>query len=217
MKMTQPDPEGNASLAAKLADEAADTVANLVETHYTHKICINDADGVYDCDCSGYVEHLLARIALRHVALIRDSASNSRPLAADFYKFFAHLPTTGSNPTKGWLQIGTIAETNRGDIIAWTLDDSSTTGDTGHVFIVADTPIQINGASFAVKAYDSSALQHFEDSRGEGSDFKCGVGSGTFHIDVGADGTPTSFQFNEKASTYKVPIAIARIQGFSAG
>lgn len=90
------------SLAAKLADEAADTVANLVETHYTHEIFIDDADGVYDCDCSGYVEHLLAGMAVRHLSLIREGIGDTRPLAADFHAFFAKLPKTESNVTNGW-------------------------------------------------------------------------------------------------------------------
>jgi hypothetical protein len=231
MKMTQPDSNGgraglvsgrtpfiedDTSLAAKLADEAADTVANLVETHYTHNIFIDDTDSIYDCDCSGYVEHLLARIALRHLSMIRDSTGHTRPLAADFHNFFTKLPKMESNVTNGWLQIATLAETNRGDILTWSLNDSST-GDTGHVVIVADTPTQIDDESFAVKVYDSSSIQHFEDSRGKGSDFKGGVGASSIHIDVGAGGTPAGFQFHERALHYKAPIAIARILRFSGG
>lgn len=231
MEMTQPDSDGeyanlisdrtpfiaeDTSLAAKLADEAADTVANLVETHYTHKIFIDDTDGIYDCDCSGYVEHLLARIAVRHLTPIRESTSDTRPLARDFYAFFAKLPKVESNVTDGWLQIATLAETNRGDIIAWSLHDPNT-DDTGHVFIVADTPTQIDDKSFSVKLYDSSANEHFEDSRGKGPEFKGGIGTGSIHMTIGADGAPTGFRFNEKASHHEAPIAIARAQRFSAG
>jgi hypothetical protein len=45
---------------------------------------------------------------------------------------------------------------------------------------------------------------------------KTGVGSGVIHFQTGPAGNPTAFQFSSHDQFEAVPIAIARIQGFSA-
>jgi hypothetical protein len=111
----------DSNLAARVAGEAASSILNVFETHYTHEIHIDDAAGIYDCDCSGFVEYLLSRAVPNQLAPLQDlSTSNhdERPLAHDFYTFFYGLPTTESAGTNGWLQITTLEDTTRGDIVA---------------------------------------------------------------------------------------------------
>jgi len=215
----------DSNLATKVAGEAASSILNVSETHYTHEICIDDAAGIYDCDCSGFVEYLLSRTAPSQLAPLRDLSTGNhdeRPLAHDFYTFFSGLPTTESARKNGWLQVTTLEDTTRGDIVAWNLHDSNVPGDTGHVFVVAEAPTQLIGGhdssvTFTVKVYDSSSKEHFDDSRGDGNDFKGGVGSGTLHIQTDANGAPVRFRFSETTSYHTAPIAIGRIEPFPSG
>jgi hypothetical protein len=215
----------DSSLAAKVAGEAASSILNVLKTRYTHEIHIDDTAGIYDCDCSGFVEYLLSRTAPNHLTPLRDLSTDNddeRPLAHDFYTFFSRLPTTESDGTNGWLQITTLGGTTRGDIVAWNLHDSNEPGDTGHVFVVAEAPTPLIGGhdssvTFAVNVYDSSSKEHFNDSRGDGDDFKGGVGSGTLHIQVDAGGAPVRFRFSETSSYHMAPIAIGRIEPFLSG
>jgi hypothetical protein len=85
----------DSNLATKVAGEAASSILNVSETHYTHEICIDDAAGIYDCDCSGFVEYLLSRTAPNQLAPLRDLSTGNhdeRPLAHDFYTFFPAYP-----------------------------------------------------------------------------------------------------------------------------
>ena len=43
------------------------------------------------------------------------------------------------------------------------------TGDTGHVFIVADLPEVLDESHMAIPAYDSSDILHYDDSRDLGN------------------------------------------------
>ena len=62
----------DSNLATKVAREATSSILNVSETHYTHEICIDGAAGIYDCDCSGFVEHLLLHAAPNQLAPLRD-------------------------------------------------------------------------------------------------------------------------------------------------
>jgi hypothetical protein len=215
----------DSSLATKVAEEAVSSISNVVETHYTHKINIDDAAGIYDCDCSGFVEHLLCRIAPDHLApLLKLSTGNKdkRPLAYDFHDFFHGLPTAESARTNGWLQITKLEDATRGDIVAWKLHGNNEPGDTGHVFVVAEVPTPLIGehdgnVHFAVKVYDSSSEEHFNDSRSDGGKFKGGVGSGTLHIETDANGVPFRYRFGKAGQYRTAPTAIGRIEPFPSG
>ena len=224
----------DSSLAGQLADLAASSIADVVETKYVHDIHIDAAAGIYDCDCSGFVEYLLCIIALNHLRPLRDVGNKNpnnhagRPLAHDFYTFCSGLPTTASSVDHGWRQITTLAETKRGDIVVWSLHDSDEPGDTGHVFIVAEQPTSLAGddeddeddgssSSFAVAVYDSSNIPHYADSRAHGQRYRDGIGSGVIRVDVDDASRPIGFQFNAGNKHHNQPIAIARIVPFSEG
>ena len=201
------------SLAVQLANAADRTIATVAETQYVHTIHINASKGIYDCDCSGYLEYLIDNTSLKHIQLIRSSTTRKRPLAGDFHKFFMAQPIHADKMINGWARISKLADAHRGDIISWSLTNSATR-DTGHVVIVANTPVQIEENAFAVKVYDSSFIQHFDDSRGHGTSFHAGIGSGTLHFVVSATGAPEQFQFHKTATSHKRPIAIARMLPF---
>jgi hypothetical protein len=193
------------SLPEQIASQAEFIVNNHQETHYTHKLQIDVDSGVYDCDCSEFVGFVVAAIAPKHFAMIAAAAAPSRPLAGDYYAFFAspNLPSMG-----GWSQVQALSAARRGAIIAWLLPID--TGNTGHVFTVADTPVLIESGNFAVRVYDSAQVPHYDDTRGDGEN---GVGTGFINFQVDGAGSPTEFQFGPSEPKWvSVPIVIGRAE-----
>jgi hypothetical protein len=196
------------TLPEQMASQAEFIVNNHTETHYTHDVDINVDTGVYDCDCSEYVGFVLKGVASMHYRLVEASVPYPRPLAADYYLFFVKpdLPSIG-----GWSRIHALSDAHRGDIVAWQLADSS--GDTGHCFFVAETPVLMESGDFAVRVYDSAAVPHYDDTRATG---KSGVGSGFINFRVSATGSPSYFQFGPSLPLFvEGPIAIGRIEPLS--
>jgi len=202
------------ALGRGLAASAARVVGALTETHYAHTIHIEAAAGIFDVDCSGFVSYLLRQVARRHYEMVAESTADPRPLARDYYVFAAALAPSIQH---GWRRILRLSDTMPGDIVAWKLADSST-GDTGHVFAVANAPVTLGDGRYLIPVYDSSSRKHFNDSRGGGpGQFADGVGSGAIGFRTDPAGAPTAFQFNAGAHVHQAPIAIARIEPFSAG
>jgi hypothetical protein len=201
---------GDIPLRQQIAGEAIRILENTQQTQYQHNIYIDEATGTYDVDCSGFVSYILSRIAPNHLDLIPFGPPETRPLAQDYYNFFAALPT---ETTDGWRQIMELAHARPGDLVAWALPPPNP--DTGHVFVVAAHPVQISDDTFSVMANDASDILHYDDSRGPGKPFQTGVGSGTFHIQVDLNGVPIAFQFGPGDPVVPNSIAIGRAENFS--
>jgi hypothetical protein len=129
---------------------------------------------LFDVDCSGFVSYLLKTVGKRHYRMLAESTTDRRPLARHYYVFAAGLEPSIH---QGWRRILRLPDTMPGDIVAWNLRDAST-GDTGHVFVVAGDPVGLGSGKYLMPVYDSSLLRHFDDSRGAGRKFAQGVGSG---------------------------------------
>jgi hypothetical protein len=197
-------------LRLQVAGEAFRILENTRHTSYQHDLFIDEAAGTYDVDCSGLVSYILSRVAPAHLNLIPFGISESRRLAGDFYTFFSLLP---NETTDGWRQILYLRDARRGDLIAWALPPPNP--DSGHVFVVAAEPVAIDDNTMAVMAYDASDIFHYDDSRGTGpGQFRTGVGSGTFHLQVDSAGRPVAFQFNAPDPVVQNNIAIGRIENF---
>jgi len=202
------------SLRLRPADEARHIVDSVQQADYQHNIHIVAAKGIYDCDCSGFLEYVLSRVAPEHLKQIPVSPGETRPLAHDFAKFFRSLPF---ETAEGWRQIRYLHDAQRGDLIAWAVPTvKQKMGDTGHCFVVRERPEAHDPTTMAVKAYDSSGIAHYDDSRGPGPDqFQTGVGTGTFHLQINPAGTPVAFQFGpEDPVVADNTIAIARLERF---
>jgi hypothetical protein len=194
-------------LSEQLAAQAEFIVNNFDQSDYQHDLNIDVDDGIYDCDCSGFVSFVLWGVSLKHYGLVpRDPGG--RPLAFDYYSLFAGLD---SEPLAGWQAIDFLKEACRGDIIAWQLTPGLEPGkDTGHVFFVAEKPRLLDSGIFAVRVYDSAEVPHFDDTREDG---ETGVGSGFINFQVDANGAPTAFQVGPSdLNFYSFPIAIGRVE-----
>jgi hypothetical protein len=178
-------------------------------TVYQHETFVDVATGTYDMDCSGYVGYVLERIAPRHYMTI--PAVGNRPLAFEFYDRFSTLPVGGAD---GWRPIDALVNARRGDIVAWKSDLLEPGFNTGHVLIVVDDPQALGDSVVAVRAYDSSNILHYDDTRGRGGDSPAtGLGEGTIQFRYTASGL--EFQFGPRDAYHECPLAIGRLEPFA--
>ena len=189
-----------------LGDAAERLLSRTRKTHYQHRTHVDRAGGVYDMDCSGFVDYLLKRIAPAQFAQLRIEPGHARPRAAMYFELFKGLH---KSPLPGWEVVQNLGDARRGDIIAWQLAASTQEpGDTGHVVIVAAAPVEQTNGLYSAEVYDSSGIRHDDDSRPEGTS---GVGKGVITFRVDASGEPVGFQFNSHAHFHGEPIAIGRL------
>jgi hypothetical protein len=189
-----------------IADAAEKLISDIRETHYQHKTYVVLSKGIYDMDCSGFVDYLLKRVAPQQYANLPIETGHTQPRAAMYFDLFHGLP---GNPMTGWKSIDRLADAERGDIIAWSLEASTQKpGDTGHVVIVASFPILANKREYQVAVYDSSGIHHEDDSRPKATN---GIGKGVITFKVDDLGAPVGFQFNSLAHFHLEPIAVGRI------
>jgi len=199
------------SLGERIGNRAEHIVHTLRHTHYQHHEHIDVATGTYDVDCSGFVSFVLEQVAREHLRVIPKESGWKIPRAFKYEEFFNSLP---SHPEKGWRAIPDLAQVVRGDIVAWSLPSHlGKEEDTGHVFVVAAAPIQLEAGLLAFRVCDSSTVRHYQDSRAEtGGAFHTGVGTGTIHFKVDGAGKPRSFQFGPGDKFHSVPIAMGRAE-----
>jgi hypothetical protein len=189
-----------------IADAAEKLLDDVRETHYQHKTYVLQSAGIYDMDCSGFVDFLLKRVAPQQYVHLPIESGHARPRAAMYFDLFSGL---SSNSVPGWKPIERLADAQRGDIIAWALAASTQKeGDTGHVVIVAAPPVLAKTGEYRVAVYDSTGIHHDDDSRPKETS---GIGKGVITFRVDDRGVPVAFQFNSHAHFHLEPIAIGRI------
>jgi hypothetical protein len=202
------------TLTDQIAAKAELVVNTLTQTDYQHADNIEPANGVYDCDCNGFVGLVLSSVVPKHFGLIQPEPGQSRPRAFVYYDFFAALTPES---TGGWRRIDFLTDARRGDIMAWRFPTIEPHEDTGHVVIIAETPtLDSSGDFFVMRVYDSAAEAHFNDTRepdGQPSPKgKTGVGSGFINFKIDGAGRPIAYHFAPPATaeySYR-PIAIGR-------
>ncbi len=166
----QVDPPGNARVMAVL-DQVR---ASLRTTRYTHDTRIDPRAGRYDFDCSVMVAWVLGRAAPR----ARAALPGGRPLAVDFHRTIVAASTTRSR--NGWLRIARIADARPGDVLAWPRPRWFRSNNTGHVAIVAATPI-VTERGVLVRVTDATSVGHQDDPRNRDGG-PTGFGQGTLLI-----------------------------------
>jgi hypothetical protein len=191
-----------------LLQEAKRELGAMRSTSYSHATIVDESTGVFDFDCSGFVDYALARAV---PDAYRDLVARTvkRPVAASFVTFFQSLAV----PIGRWRSVVRVRDLAQGDLVAWLEPPELKSTNTGHVMIVSEIPVERMPGEFTVLVIDSSTSRHGDDDTrlvAQG-----GLGSG--RIVLLADptsGGPWSYKWSTLASSvaYTTTIALAHLE-----
>jgi hypothetical protein len=176
--------------SAALLAEATRVLDTMTASTYSHKTHVEGT--VYDLDCSGFVDYVLARVAPAALGELR-AATVKRPLAKHFVDFLA-APAAGAARTP-WERITRVEELTPGSLVAWRKPADVTSTNTGHVMIVAAPPTQREDGGWLVAVLDSSASPHGKDDTRK-KHHATGVGRGTMVLETNARGAPVAYRWS---------------------
>jgi hypothetical protein len=206
----QPYAPANASpIGASAHDEAIVSeigreLANKRSATYSHTTYVDEASGVYDYDCSGFIGYALDHAYPAGMAAIR-SATIERPLAKHFESFFSSL--SSSDPA--WAQVPRAIDLRPGDIIAWLEPADVQSNNTGHVMFVYGAPYASSTRNeIIVPVADATSSPHGgTDARTAAGE--TGLGTGAIGLVVDGAGAPTGYYWNGGSSPTSHATAIA--------
>jgi hypothetical protein len=195
-----------------ILERVAQVAETLRDSKYNHATIVNEREGRYEFDCSGFVTWVLRRTAPgAHAALLARSLEQ-RPLARDYYWAIAKAPVTGDAP-RGVRKVARIDEAHAGDIVAWLKPSMLRSPHTGHVGFLLESPRAVPELenAFVVRIADASSYQHDDDDRyGTG---RTGFGSGVILLVADPEtGSPKAYGWFGLRSAYvfETPIALGR-------
>jgi hypothetical protein len=202
---TAPGPAARAALHA----EANRILSRSKSSRYVHTSNIDESAGVFELDCSGFVDYAVARTAPAALEALRGNRKK-RPLAKHYVELVSALaPGQSKGP---WHRLTKASELEPGDIVAWLKPDDVVSKNTGHVMIVGG-PVTASDGEVAVPILDSTSVAHGSgDSRSKTK--ATGLGRGTIHLLVGPNGEPVAYRWSNgrKAKPHTTTIALARIE-----
>lgn len=169
---------------------------NIKSTKYVHPpYTDDDANGIYEFDCLGFVDHVLMGADMTSYQEIGKNVSPSiESYAAYFSRLDAHTPNAA-----GWTKVTRPADLEPGDICLWLKPG---TLDTGHMWIIAGEPEgnPKRPGEVMVRIFDSTGTAHTSDSR-TGSAFRTGLGSGILGYMVDGEGNAEGLYWEGGLST----------------
>ena len=188
-----------------LLAEAEHILSTMTATSYAHRTRIEG--GVYDVDCSGFVDYLLGRVSAGALAELR-AATVRRPLAKHFVQFFQALP-----PSQHWQRVARVSDLEPGDLIAWLKPADVKSTNTGHVMVVAARPEPRDDGSFAVPILDSSASPHGKHDVRKGT-HTTGIGRGSIALETDASGAAIAYHWTDwqRSPRHDTAIMLGRLR-----
>lgn len=193
----------------RILEHVARIAANLRESRYNHATIVNEREGRYEFDCSGFATWVLRRAAPGAYSSILARSTNARPLARDYYWELARAPT-GERTPRGVRRIARVDEAQAGDIVAWLKPAILKSPHTGHVGFLLESPRPVPEmpGAFLVRIVDASSYQHQDDDRFESG--RTGFGSGTILLVTDPEtGAPTAYGWFGLYSRYVLDTSIA--------
>lgn len=160
--------------------------------------------GVYEADCSHYVDHVMQNVFPRAYAVLEMSTGAHAPDSADYYEFIRRLSV---NMHSAWDKVDNATQLQPGDVLVFRYRNSYGESSGGHVMVVMDKPVLDNNA-LLVRVSDSAFSGHSDDTRG----YHSGVGIGTLLLKINTDtGAPSAYAWDESSRWVdRVNIAMAR-------
>lgn len=173
------EPKHELGRTAAVMDRVQKISETLKNSEYSHVTRVNEAEGRYVFDCSGFVAWVLRRAAAGAHHSVVARSRDRRPLARDYYWEIAKARPSAA---RGWARIDRVADARPGDVVAWLKPPEVTSPHTGHVaFIVeAPRPSRLIDGGYLVRIADASRYYHADDERE--SLGRSGFGIGTILI-----------------------------------
>lgn len=193
----------------RILQELERIAGNLRESRYNHATVVDEREGRYEFDCSGFVTWVLRRTAPGAYSSVVARSKNARPLARDYYWELARAPA-GERAPRGVRRVARIDQAQAGDIVAWLKPAIVKSPHTGHVGFLLEAPRAVPGmpGSFVVRIADASSYQHQDDDRFESG--RTGFGSGTILLVADAEtGAPVAYGWFGLYSRYVLDTSIA--------
>jgi len=181
-----------------LLDEAERILSTMKSSSYQHVTHVDETNGVYDFDCSGFLDYALQRTLPEALAVIKYTPNPfNRPRAQDYYY---HFTKRGSGDNgDAWRSVPQPSNLLPGDVITWLKSPNSDSDDTGHVIIVRSNPKpdpdRVN--EILVTIIDSTRSPHALDSRVNGA---TGIGTGTISLAMNTTGSVVGFRWRDGES-----------------
>ena len=182
----------------RLLSAAEQVQSTMKSSKYQHTTYVDEANGVYDFDCSGFVDYLLQRTSPDALAAVKYRPNRlNRPYHQDYYRFLSTLRTEDNG--EGWLAVARASDLLPGDIIVWLKPNRTNYSGTGHVMIVRSNPTvdSIRENEMDIQIIDSTRSRHGFDTRVNGTN---GVGIGTISLALDATGKAVGFRWRDGAS-----------------
>jgi len=212
-----PDPmTATQTSSQRLIAEAVRQLRAMKTTRYRHKSRIDEAEGRFEYDCSGFVAYALLNAAPDALAVI-PIGIKGRPRAEDFATYFGSLPEDGP-----WQSVRTGSEIAPGDVIAWLRPADVENTNTGHMVIVLDlvgvaapskASATIGGArELLLRVVDATESPHADDVRGP--DTATGLGTGIVGLVVDGSDSVVGYRWKggESARAHSTLITAARLR-----
>lgn len=153
---------------------------------------MNNAAGIYQTDCSGFIAFLLRKVSPTHLDALPVADGRKKPRAVEYYEFIRTQPRIEDASPTGWIRVPSLVDAQPGDILAWRYVEITPGRNTGHVLIVAAAPVRLEDGVFRVEVMDSTATPHDDDTRK--SNPGGGIGKGSMLFKVNAEGQTIAYQ-----------------------
>jgi hypothetical protein len=178
-----------------LHTEAVRELSAVKQTAYAHEMTIDEDKGVFDYDCSGFVDYALSNTAPDALETLRTVGETKRPQARTYVELLSGIRPHATRDR--WTPVPNVADLLPGDIVAWLAiekkQDYLGNVNTGHVMIVDAPPTQRGDAEWIVPIIDSSGGHGSEDPRHMPD--VTGLGRGTIVL-VTENGAPVAYRWN---------------------
>lgn len=177
-------------------------IASLRSTHYRYGgNYFNMSSGVYEVDCSDYVDDLLKISQPKAYADLADSTGTEKPTSSDYYRFFNNLP---DNSRHAWQRVDDVESLRPGDILVFHNYRGG-----GHVMVVMGTPMQTqdDDNTYLVQVSDSASSRHSDDTR---APHASGIGIGTLLLKANPEtGKPSAYAWTVDSGWDHTHVAMA--------
>lgn len=179
----------------------------MTRSEYSYGLRVNEAEGIYEFDCSGMAYWVLRKATPRAASALAYNLDR-RPLARDIQRRIASIPATGSR--HGWQRVKRVDALEPGDVVAWIKPKVIRSPNTGHVAFVVLPPQRVPHRDdvYLLRIADSTRLMHDADTRIG----RNGFGFGTIVLIADPEsGTPIAYGWaGLRWRTFETEISLGR-------